>query len=131
MNVNKFRSVLLYVVAAVFFAEAALALFAPHLAAEAIGYNFQNVDALSEFRAVYLGMWSVLGTAAFLAARGKGEPVLGDVVTCAIVAESFARALSVALDGTPGMISFIHIAMEASAAVILFLRPTVHLQTEI
>ena len=111
MTVAKIRSVLLHIVAAVFFVEAALALFDPHSAAELIGYRFENVDALSEFRAIYLGMWSVLGTAALLAARGKGEPILGDVVVCAVVAESFARALSVALDGTPGVISFIHIGM--------------------
>ncbi len=117
------RKIFLYVISAVYFGEAALALWDPQSAAELVGYRILRVDGLSEFRAVYLGMWSVLGVVAFIAARRAHEPLLGDVVACLIVGEAVARVLSVALDGAPGSISFLHIAMETAPIAVLLIRP--------
>ncbi len=120
----KFRSLFLYAIAAVIFGEAAIGLFRPHAAAEAMGYAIVNADGMSEFRAVYLGMWCALGGAALLAARRPEEPLLGNFVACAILGEAFARILSVAIDGPPGLLSYVHIAMELSPLALLLARPT-------
>jgi hypothetical protein len=97
------RKIFLYVISAVYFGEAVLALWDP--------------------QSVYLGMWSVLGVVSFIAARRAHEPLLGDVVACLIVGEAVARVLSVALDGAPGSISFVHIAMETAPIAVLLIRP--------
>ena len=122
-NAIAIRRLFLYVIATVYFAEAALALWDPQSAAGLVGYRILSVDGLSEFRAVYVGMWCVLGSVAIVAARRAHEPLLGDVVACVIVGEAIARMISVALDGVPGPISFVHIAMETSPILILLLRP--------
>ena len=123
MKIILFRKVFLYVIAAVYFCEAVMALVAPETAAELVGYQFQSADGFSEFRAVYLGMWSVLCGWSILAARRAHEPLLGDVVASLVFAESLARILSLVLDGTPGSITYLHIAMEFSPLAILLLRP--------
>ncbi len=52
MTLILFRRLVFYVIAAVYFGEAAMALFAPQSAAELVGYQFLRVDGFSEFRAV-------------------------------------------------------------------------------
>jgi hypothetical protein len=123
MTVILFRRVFFYIIAVVYFGEAALALWAPQSAAELVGYQFLRVDGFSEFRAVYVGMWSVLGFWSVIAARRAHQPLPGDVVASVIFGESVARMLSLVLDGVPGSITYLHIAMELAPLAILLLRP--------
>lgn len=123
MNVLLFRRLFFYVIAAVYFGEAALALWAPESAAALVGYQFLRVDGFSEFRAVYLGMWPVLGFWAVVAARRAHQALPGDVVASAIFGESVARVLSLMIDGAPGAITYLHIAMEFAPLAILLVRP--------
>ena len=124
MTRTRMRQILLYVVAAVFLAEAVMALYDPHAAAARVGYQVAGPDGLSEYRAVYLGMFGALGVVTIIAARRVREPLLGDVVCAAIVAEAIARFVGIALDGVPGTLHLVNIAMESSPIVILLLRPT-------
>lgn len=123
MNVILFRRLFFYVIAAVYFGEAALALWAPETAAQLVGYQFLRVDGFSEFRAVYVGMWPVLGFWAVVAARRAHQALPGDIVASVIFGESIARMLSLGLDGAPGSITYLHIAMEFAPLAILMLRP--------
>jgi hypothetical protein len=124
MTRTRIRQILLYLVAAVFLTEAVIALFDPHWAAARVGYQVVGPDGLSEYRAVYLGMFGALGVATLLAARRVYEPLLADVVCAAIVAEAAARFVGIALDGVPGSLHMVNIAMESFPIVILLLRPT-------
>lgn len=123
MTRTRIRQVLLYVVAAVFLAEAVSALLDPRGAAARVGYQIAGPDGLSEYRAVYLGMFGALGVATLVAARRVREPLLADVICAAIVAEAAARFVGIAIDGMPGTLHMVNIAMESSAIVILLLRP--------
>lgn len=123
MTVTLFRRIFFCVIASVYFGEAAMALFAPETAAALIGYELLRVDGFSEFRAVYLGMWSVLGVWALIAARRADEALPGDVVASVVFGESLARMLSLVLDGMPGSITYLHIVMEFAPLAVLLLRP--------
>ena len=129
MTLILFRRLVFYVIAAVYFGEAAMALFAPQSAAELVGYQFLRVDGFSEFRAVYLGMWSVLGVWALIAARRAHEALPGDIVASVVFGESIARMLSLVLDGTPGSITYLHIVMEFAPLAVLLLRPPAAAET--
>jgi len=121
---NRIRQALLCVVAAVFLTEAVVALVNPAAAAARVGYEIAGPDGLSEYRAVYLGMFGTLGIATLIAARRVTEPLLADLICLAIVAEAAARLVGVAIDGTPGTVHLINIAAESFPIVILLLRPT-------
>ena len=69
-------------------------------------------------------MFGALGVATIMAARRVHEPLLADVICAAIVAEAVARFVGIALDGMPGSLHLVDIAMESSPIVILLLRPT-------
>lgn len=123
MTRTRVRQILLYVVAAVFLAEAVLALLDPLGAAARVGYRIGGPDGLSEYRAVYLGMFGALGVATLIAARRIHEPLLADVICAAIVAEAAARLVGIVLDGVPGTVHTVDLAMESFPIVILALRP--------
>ena len=80
MTKNRFRQFLLCAVAAVFLLEAGVALLNPGAAAARVGYEISGPDGLSEYRAVYLGMFGVLGIAMLFAAWNVAEPLLADVI---------------------------------------------------
>jgi hypothetical protein len=123
MTRTHIRQILLYLVSAVFLTEAIFALLDPHGAAARVGYQIAGPDGLSEYRAVYLGMFGALGVATLVAARRVREPLLADVICAAIVAEAAARFVGIGLDGVPGTVHVVNIAMESFPIVILLLRP--------
>jgi hypothetical protein len=129
MTRTRIRQILLCVVATVFLTEAVIALLDPHGAAARVGYQVAGPDGLSEYRAVYLGMFGALGVATLVAARRVQEPLLADVICAAIVAEAAARFVGIAIDGVPGPLHMVNIAMESSPIVILLLRPSAAVPT--
>jgi uncharacterized protein DUF4345 len=121
---SRARQVLLIVTAGVFAGLAAASLVAPHTMAEGIGYTLDSVDALSEFRAVYLGLW--LATAAFLlvAARRVDDPLLGDLGAMLVLGQTAGRLVSLMLDGIPsGRVWPIFILEAVGGVVLLLVRP--------
>jgi hypothetical protein len=98
---SRVRQVLLGLTALVFTAIAAGSLVAPHTMAEGLGYSLDNVDAMSEFRAIYVGLW--LATAALLvvALRRVRQAVLGDLCALLVLGQTVGRVVSLALDGVP------------------------------
>jgi hypothetical protein len=123
MTRTRIRQILLYLVSAVFLAEALMALLDPRGAAARVGYQIAGPDGLSEYRAVYLGMFGALGVATLVAARRVREPLLADVICAAVVAEAGARFVGIGLDGLPGTLHVVNIALESFPIVILLLRP--------
>jgi len=111
-------------VASVFIIEAVIALINPESGMTRVGYIVSSPDALNEYRAVYLGMFGVLGIATLYAARHVTEPLLADVICLAILGEAVARVIGIALDGVPSTIHFVNIVAESTPIVILLIRPT-------
>ena len=120
---NRIRQGLLCCVAAVFLVEAAVALVNPEAAAERVGYSISGPDGLSEYRAVYLGMFGVLGVATLFAAWRITEPLLADVICLAILGEAAARLIGVAIDGVPSNVHILNIVAESTPLLILAIRP--------
>jgi hypothetical protein len=119
------RQVLLGVTALVFTGIALASLVAPHEMAAGLGYTLDNVDALNEFRAIYVGLW--LATAGLLvtALRRVNDPLLGDLGAMLILGQTGGRLLSLLLDGTPTMRIWPVFILEAVAGVaLLVVRPS-------
>ena len=124
MTKNRVRQFLLFGVAAVFLLEAGVALVNPKAAAARVGYEVSGPDGLSEYRAVYLGMFGALGIAMLFAAWNVADPLIADVICLAIAAEAVARLVGVLIDGVPGNVHLLNIAAESCAFIILMIRPS-------
>lgn len=124
MSAERVRRTVLVLAAVVFTAIAAGSLVAPHPMAAQLGYTLDNVDALSEFRAVYVGVW--LATAVLLAvgARRIEDVLLGDLAALLILGQTFGRLLGVAIDGLPSARMLPPFVVEAIGGLaILLARP--------
>jgi hypothetical protein len=125
MKNSKLRRFLLGVPALVFVLVALASLVAPHWMAEGLGYSLASVDALSEFRAVYVGVW--LATAALLvvALRRVQDALLGDLCAVLILGQTFGRVVSLLLDGIPsGRVWPMFILEALGGAALLLVRPS-------
>ena len=86
----------------VIFALIALAAVAkPHLVAARYGLTLDGVEAMNEFRAVFVGFWLALAAMLVTAARRPALVVLGDLCGLALLLQALGRILSVAVDGVP------------------------------
>lgn len=119
------RRIILVLTALVFAGIALASLVAPDAMAAGLGYTLSNVDARSEFRAVYVGLWLAHSAVCLLAARHVLEPRLGDVAGLLVLGQVVGRVVSVALDGELPSAKILPIAvLEAAGAIaILALRP--------
>jgi len=99
---TRIRRAILVLAALVFAGVAAASLLFPHAMAVPLGYRLDNVDALSEFRAVYVGLWLATAVLLALAAKRVEDPLLGDIGALLILGQVFGRLVSLVLDGVPG-----------------------------
>ena len=130
MKNSKLRRFLLGVPALVFVLVALASLVAPHRMAEGLGYSLDSVDALSEFRAVYVGVW--LATAALLvvALRRVQDALLGDLCAVLILGQTFGRVVSLLLDGIPsGRVWPMFILEALGGAALLVVRPSARMRS--
>jgi hypothetical protein len=125
MKSSKVRQFLLGVTALVFALIALASLVAPHKMAEGVGYSLGSVDALSEFRAIYVGVWLATAVLLVIALRRVQEALLGDLCALLILGQTFGRVLSLVLDGFPSTRVWPMFILEAVGAVALFVvRPS-------
>jgi hypothetical protein len=118
----KARQAVLAVVGVVFTCIAVASLVVPHVMAEGLGYRLDNVDALSEFRAIYVGLWLAHAVIMFGAAR-RPDTVLADVAGVLVAGQVVGRVFSLTLDGVPDKLIPISMVEALGAALILGLRP--------
>lgn len=126
MTVARTRQFLLLAATAVFAAVAVASLLMPHRMASQLGYELTNVDALSEFRAVYVGIWLATAILLTIAAARIHWPLLGDLGAVLILGQTFGRLLSLALDGMPSarIWPFFILELVAGAAILLTRPPS-------
>jgi hypothetical protein len=108
----------------VFVVIALASLARPHRMAEGLGYRLDSIDALSEFRAVYVGLW--LATAALLlfAMLRVQHATYGDLGALLVLGQVVGRLVSLAVDGAPSGRIWPMFVLEAVGACALFLvRP--------
>jgi hypothetical protein len=122
---SRVRQGLLGVTALVFASIAVGSIVAPHTMAEGLGYTLGNVDALSEFRAVYVGVWLATAALLIMAMRRVQEPLLGDLGAMLVLGQVGGRILSILLDGMPSGRIWPMFILEAAGGLALFIvRPS-------
>ena len=100
------------------------AAFAPRTMAEPLGYELSSTNALSEFRAIYVGLWLVHSWLMAWAAWRIDRKVLGDICGLLILGQVIGRLLSLMIDGVPDSRLLPVVVVEVvGAALILALRP--------
>jgi ABC-type thiamin/hydroxymethylpyrimidine transport system permease subunit len=122
---SKARQAVLGVTALVFTGVALGSALVPHTMAAGLGYTLDNVDALNEFRAIYVGLWLATAALLIIALRRIDEPLLGDVAAMLVLGQTGGRLLSLLLDGTPSMRIWPVFILEAiGGLVLLIVRPS-------
>lgn len=125
MRSSRLRRGLLAVAALVFAGIAVGSLVAPHKMATGLGYSLDSVDALSEFRAVYVGLWLATAVVFVVALRRIQQAILGDVCAILILGQTAGRLLSLLLDGVPSGTVLPMFVLEAIGGVaLLVVRPS-------
>jgi ABC-type thiamin/hydroxymethylpyrimidine transport system permease subunit len=125
MKSSRLRRVLLGVTALVFAGIALGSLVAPHKMADGLGYSLDSVDALSEFRAIYLGLWLATAVLLVVALRRIQEAILGDLCAILILGQTAGRLVSLVLDGVPSGKVWPMFVLEAIGGLaLLIVRPS-------
>lgn len=120
----KMRRMVLYFIAGVFFIIAIASLVIPHEMAKPLGYELTNLNALNEFRAIYVGLWLAHVLIFVIAARNIHQVVLGDVCGVLIGGQVVGRLIGLVIDGAPTADLLPVAIAEAVGAILLFvLRP--------
>jgi ABC-type thiamin/hydroxymethylpyrimidine transport system permease subunit len=126
MKSSKVRQVLLGLTAAVFVAIAIASLLAPQAMAQELGYALLSVDALSEFRAIYVGLWLATAVLLVVAIRRVEVALLGDFCAILVLGQTGGRIMSLLLDGIPSMRVWPIFLLEAVGGIaLLVVRPSV------
>jgi hypothetical protein len=100
------------------------AIVSPHAVAARYGLVVDGVEALNEFRAVFVGFWLALATMLLVAARDPRRVLLGDLCGLALLLQAGGRLLSIAVDGVPRTEFVLAMVGEAFAgATVLICRP--------
>jgi hypothetical protein len=122
---SRIRQILLGLTAAVFASIAVASLLAPHKMAEGLGYTLGSVDALNEFRAIYVGLWLATAALLVIALRRIQEPLLGDLCALLVLGQTGGRVLSLLLDGMPSAKVWPIFVLEAIGGLaLLIVRPS-------
>ncbi|MEK6607475.1 MAG: DUF4345 family protein [Myxococcota bacterium] len=124
MRSDKVRRAFLLLPALMFLAIAAGSAVAPHVMAAGLGYRLESIDALSEFRAVYVGVWSATAALLLIAAWRISHALLGDLGAIFILGQTGGRVLSLVVDGLPSGRVWPLLLLEALGGLaILAVRP--------
>lgn len=125
MKNSRLRQGLLRLTALVFTGIAIGSLIGPHDMAKGLGYSLNSVDALSEFRAIYVGLWLATAVLLLAAAHRVREAILGDMCAILVLGQVVGRLLSIMLDGVPSGRVLPMLALEAIGGLaLLFVRPS-------
>lgn len=125
MRSSRVRQLLLGLTALVFTSLAVASLVMPHTMARGLGYSLDSVDALSEFRAIYVGLWLATAVLLVIALRRVQEAILGDLCAILVLGQTLGRMVSLMLDGMPSGKVLPMLLLEAIGGVaLLVVRPS-------
>jgi hypothetical protein len=117
------RRALLGLAALVFAGIAAASLLAPRQMAAPFDYSLATINALNEYRAIYVGLWLAHAIVLIWAAWRIDLVHLGDAAAILILGQVAGRLTSVAIDGLPdARLAAPAVAELLSGLLILLLR---------
>jgi hypothetical protein len=118
------RRALLILAALVFLAIAVASLVAPQQMAKPFDYRLATPNSLSEYRAIYVGLWLAHAVVLSWAAWRIDLLHLGDVAGILILGQVVGRGASLLLDGMPdARLAPVAFAELAAGCLLLVLRP--------
>lgn len=108
----------------IFLLFALYAVVSPHGLAKSLDYQLPSANALSEFRAIYVGLCGAMGLLFLQAARRIEETGIADALGVIYVGLGCGRFFALAVDGVPGSLFIAAGVFElVSGFLILALRP--------
>ena len=118
------RQVLLSATGVTFVGFALWAIVAPAAFAKPMGYRLDNPNAVSEFHAIYVGVFFAQALLCALAAVRVTDAALGDLVAVFLLAQPVGRLMAAARGSVPTGVLKALFAIEVIGGVILLLvRP--------
>jgi hypothetical protein len=118
------RRVVLGLAALTFAAIAVGSLVAPRQMAQPFDYVLDTTNALSEFRAIYVGLWLAHVFVLAWAALRIDLAYLGDVAGVLVLGQVAGRLVGIAIDGLPDLrLAPPAVAELVAGSLILLLRP--------
>jgi hypothetical protein len=88
------RQILLAATGAVFVGLAAWAAVAPRSLASTVGYRLDSANAMSEFHAIYFGVFLAQALLCGLAVTRIDDAIIGDLVAIFVLAQPLGRTLA-------------------------------------
>ncbi len=124
INPRILRRIIFGVTATVFTVIAVASILWPQAMAEPMGYQLNSTNALSEFRAIYVGLWLIHALFFVYAAKNIDNVLIGDVCGLLIFGQVIGRVVSLVLDGAPSFVMWPMAIVELIGAVLIFVtRP--------
>ena len=126
MNHDLTRQILLAGIGATFALFFLWALVRPNSLAKAVGARLESKNGISEFHAIYVGIFFAQAALCGLAAWRVEEVLLGDLVALFVLSQPVGRLVGIARNGFPtGLLRFLFSLEAISGILLLMVRPTV------
>jgi Domain of unknown function (DUF4345) len=123
-RILRYRRAVLALTAVVFLGIAVASLAAPQRMAEPFDYRLETSNALSEFRAIYVGLWLAHAVVLAWAAWRIDLVHLGDVAALLVLGQVVGRLASLVIDGAPDLrLAPVALAELLGGTLLLVLRP--------
>jgi len=123
---NLTRQFLLGATGTIFLIFALWAMARPSLLASALGYTIERPNGLSEFHAIYVGVFLAQALLCVVAMNRVQEAVFGDLVAVFLLAQPVGRCVACFRKGYPsGFILFLLLLELIAGSALLLIRPEV------
>ena len=118
------RQLLLSATAIVFSFFCLWAIIRPLSLAATLEYELKTPNSVSEFHAIYVGLFAAQALLCILAVLRVEDAVIGDLVAIFLLAQPFGRLIAVFRNGSPTGFHRFLFGLELSAGIVLLLiRP--------
>ena len=120
------RQVLLATTGCIFAFFALWATLKPKLLATVLGYELQTRNAISEFHAIYVGLFLAQALLCVLALTRVEDAVLGNLVSIFLLAQPLGRVIATFRGGFPSGLLLALFATEiAGGIIVLLVQPSI------
>lgn len=100
------------------------AIVAPYSLASLLGYELKTPNSISEFHAIYAGVFAAQAMLAFYAFYKIEDAALGDVVAIFLLVQPLGRCIALLRKGVPSGVMRLLFALETLTGIVLLLiRP--------
>ncbi len=119
------RQLLLGATATVFVLVAVSAVLTPSRLAAIVGFELSTDNAISEFHAIYVGIFAAQGALCAFAAHRVTDAAIGDLAAAFVLAQPAGRLVGLSRGGIPtGVLRLLAITEVVAGIALLLIRPS-------